>query len=307
MARYDGGMSASVRSRARAFSLVELLVVVAIVAILLSIFIPYVAKIRESDRRIRCADNLRAVMQGFREYASLKDAKGVASHSYPSVFYDKDHNPNGYVAYTGADSPSPFAKDTKVKPNDVTASLWLLVRQGFVAPNRFICPSTNNSPDPLLTNGVAVRADQRSNFTDGSHLSYSYASPFSSADGYKMQDTQVADFALLADKNPGVAGKNDSVTRPAFDAGPFDLAMSNSNNHRKVGQNVLYADGHVSFQTTPYCGVGKADRRDNIYTALAPIPLSPGQRPPVESNGYYGRDIGPSWTNDSYLVPTDDE
>jgi hypothetical protein len=70
---------------------------------------------------------------------------------------------------------------------------------------------------------------------------------------------------------------------------------------------VLYADGHVSFQYTPYCGVGQDVRRDNIYTALSPIPLSPGQRPPVESNGFYGHDMGPSWTNDSFLVPTDDE
>jgi hypothetical protein len=70
---------------------------------------------------------------------------------------------------------------------------------------------------------------------------------------------------------------------------------------------VLYADGHVAWQTTAYCGVGQDGRRDNIYTALSPIPLSPGQRPPVESNGFYGREIGPSWTNDSYLVPTDDE
>src|SRR5437764_9186705 len=72
----------------RAFSIVELLVVLAIVAILASIFIPYLATVRESERRVRCADNLRLVMQALHNYASLKDKQGVTSHDYPSVTYD---------------------------------------------------------------------------------------------------------------------------------------------------------------------------------------------------------------------------
>src|SRR5665213_105643 len=290
------------------FSFVELLVVLAILVILACIFIPYFSKLRVADRRARCADNLRAIMDGLRQYASLRNAKGQELHAYPSVIYDPAHNLNGYVAYSGADSASPFAKGTAVRPNDVTASLWLLVRQGLAPASRFICPSTHNSADAMLTNGRQVPANLRSNFTDGSHLSYSYASPFSSAAGYQMNDdSHVADFALMADKNPGIKGKTDSINGPSFDSQPFDLARANSNNHGKVGQNVLYADGHVAFQTTPYCGIGQGAKRDNIYTALSPIPLSPGQRPPVESNGYYGHEIGPSWTNDSYLLPTDND
>jgi prepilin-type N-terminal cleavage/methylation domain-containing protein/prepilin-type processing-associated H-X9-DG protein len=288
--------------RRRGFSLVELMVVLAILVILASIFIPYMSKLRESDNRVRCANNLREIMQALHAYASFKDKAGVASHDYPSVVYDQAHNPNGYTAFTGADSPNPFAKDSTVHANDVTASLWLLVRYNLISPARFICPSTSNSADS------SSHPEQRSNFTDGSHLSYSYASPFSSAPGYKMNDsTHVADFALVADKNPGTRGKYNSVIGPAYSAAPLELARANSNNHRKVGQNVLYADGHVQFQTTPYCGIGQDVKRDNIFTALSPIPLSPGQRPPVESNGFYGHDVGPSWTNDSFLVPADDE
>jgi len=289
------------RSQSRnrsAFSLVELLVVFAILTILAGIFVPYFSKIREADRRVRCADNLRAIMDGLRQYAMLKDPHGKVSHDYPSVVNDPTRN--GYTAYTGADAPDPFAPNG-VKPNDVTACLWLLVRHGFVPANRFVCPSTSDTPD-------AMPPASRSNFTDGSHLSFSYASPYSSASGYKMDDdSHVADFALMADKNPGNNGITGRITMPTYTAEPFALAQANSNNHGKVGQNVLYADGHVAFQTTPYCGVGHEARRDNIYTALSPIPLSPGQRPPTESNGFYGHEIGPSWTNDSYLVPTSDE
>ena len=296
-----------IRRRA-GFSLVELLVVVAILVILGSIFLPYFSKIREADRRVRCADNLRVIMDGLRQYAALKDVNGKAAHYYPSVIYDASHD--GYVAYTGASAQNPFLPGPDaVKPNDVTASLWLLVRSGLVSPQKFICPSTSQTPDPLRNAaGMNVAPQVRSNFTSAAHLSYSYASPFSNAPGYKMNDdSHVGDFALMADKNPGIIGKNDSIIAPTFDAEPFTLSKANSNNHGKVGQNVLYADGHVAFQTTPYCGVGQEARRDNIYTALSPIPLVPGSRPPVESNGFYGPTLTPSWTNDSFLVPTDDE
>ena len=112
---------------------------------------------------------------------------------------------------------------------------------------------------------------------------------------------------MLADKSPGTAGKGDDVTAPSFDAEPFTLAQGNSNNHNKAGQNVLYADGHVDFATTPYCGVGVGAKRDNIYTALEVTPLPEGAAPPVEGKGYYGRELSPAWAGDSYLVPTDDE
>lgn len=279
------------RSR-RAFSLAELLVVLGILGILIAILLPYVEKLRESDRRAVCAQNLNAILQALRGYANAN------GHNYPGTSYDSAHS--GYTAYTGADSPDPFASDSKVKPNDVTASLWLLVREGYAPAKLFVCPSSGDDVDRMRSGGAIVPPDKRSNFTSGQYLSYSYASPFSSADKYKMNDTQRSDFAIMADMNPGGIA-------PAFDASPFELARANSNNHRKAGQNVLYADGHVQFQMTPYCGTGTADHRDNIYTARAPIPLPPSQLPPPESPGFFGRDVSPAGVNDSYLVPTDDD
>lgn len=282
---------------ARAFSLVELLVVIGIVVILLSIFIPYVSKVREAEHRAQCAENLRTIMSALGHYAAANHGE------FPRVTYDPAHLPDGYEAYSGAAAPDPFARDTQVRPNDVTASLWLLVRAGLAKPASFVCPSTDQTPEDGA--GI-IDWKHRSNFSSRSHLSYSYACPYSSAAGYKLNDYLPADFALMADRNPGVGGGS-NVTAPAWDSSPFQLEQANSLNHRRVGQNVLYTDGHVQFQTTPYCGVGHAGERDNIYTALQPKPLPKGQSPPPQGKGVVGRRVGPAWDRDTYLVPTDQD
>jgi prepilin-type N-terminal cleavage/methylation domain-containing protein/prepilin-type processing-associated H-X9-DG protein len=280
------------------FSLVELLVVIGIIVILFSIFVPYVAKVRENDHRAKCAENLRMINSKLQVYAAANH------HFFPRVVYDPAHNPDGYAAFTAPASTDPFAKDSQVRPNDVTASLWLLVRADLVQPAAFICPSTGDTPEPADISEFS----RRSNFSGKDHLSYSYASPFSSAPGYVLNDYLPADFALMADKNPGIDPRTGStVIGPAYNALPFSLALANSDNHGRAGQNVLYADGHVAFQPTPYCGVGNAAERDNIYTALQEHPIPIGQTPPVEGNGVIGHDVGAAWKFDSYLVPTEQD
>ncbi|MGH7215544.1 MAG: type II secretion system protein [Tepidisphaeraceae bacterium] len=282
----------------RGFTLVELMVVLGIGVVLLSIFIPALSSLREGDRRIRCADNLQQIHLALQEYANRNN------EHFPRVRYDETVNPDGYAAYTGADASKPFSENSAVKPNDVTASMWLLVRLRLVRHTKFVCPSSHDTRDPLVdASGKPVPLKQRGNFRSPRHLSYSYSSPFSSAPWYRMNDNQPSEFALMADMSPGVAGRGDDVTGPAHDAPPLELARANSNNHHKAGQNVLYAAGYVAFQSTPYCGM----KGDNIFTALAPKPLQPGEQPPPTGAGHWGNNIGPAWNADSYLVPTDDE
>ena len=281
------------------FTVIELLVVLGIILILLSIFVPYLMAMRESDRRVRCAENLKQIRDALKVYAANNGG------SFPRVVYDPAGNPNGYVAFSGSDASDPFARNSAVQPNDVTASLRLLVRLGLIRDVRvFVCPSSGGSQDPLTdARGQAVAAPQRGNFRRSANLSYGYASPFSTTPGYHVNGDQPSDFAIMADRGRVKVDKNHAYLGPAMGAPPLELARGNSGNHHGAGQNVLYAGGNVAFQTTPYCGV----KQDNIYTALWPIPLETGHSPPPGGNGYWGPRIGPSWYADSYLVPVEGE
>lgn len=72
--------------RHRAFTLVELLVVIGIVALLISILLPVLGKVREQGNRTKCLANLRTIGQAMHLYAAAErdrlpngNPRGVAS------------------------------------------------------------------------------------------------------------------------------------------------------------------------------------------------------------------------------------
>jgi prepilin-type processing-associated H-X9-DG protein len=70
-----------------------------------------------------------------------------------------------------------------------------------------------------------------------------------------------------------------------------DMKQGNSNNHDEDGQNILFGDGHVSFEQNPFVGV----QRDNIFTTKTGSTAFTGG--PVQQSPFDG--------NDSILLPVD--
>ena len=141
----------------KAFTLIEMLVVVAIIALLIAILLPSLARARELARQTICGTNMKEIGTTFYIYQSdnLDDFPTVAHHkesgqTAPVVFYIE--NLGGGAGGAPGD---PERDQISSEPNDprygdgtpgstkisTTRSLWLLVRTGEVIPKQFVCPT----------------------------------------------------------------------------------------------------------------------------------------------------------------------
>jgi len=108
----------------RAFTLVELLVVIGIIALLIGILLPALSKARQAAYTIKCASNLRSIGQGIALYVSN---------------------------YGGAFPPSNFYVGLQVDPNGQW-QLPIQPTQGYVHWSSFLFAGVLSPNDPALYN-----------------------------------------------------------------------------------------------------------------------------------------------------------
>ncbi|HZN66655.1 MAG TPA: hypothetical protein VFB66_15300 [Tepidisphaeraceae bacterium] len=253
------------------FTPTDLVVTLFVASVVASaMLLPAIARLGSSDGRLRCAANLRQIGQGIQMY--MNENKGA----FPRARFDGAGGEP--TEFTGWDAASPFDASGP-GPNDVTAAMFLLLRTQDLTSEVFVCPFSQAERWDFA--GKAVQ--DVSNFPGPQYLSYSlcnpYASPPAAAAGFTLDDAAARSFppqfAVAADINPGPP----DVLTASPNSPRGTMRLANSRNHDGDGQNVLHADGHVEYHTTPFCGMtrtGSPPYRDNVYTFGAGYADAPG-------------------------------
>ena len=231
----------------RGFTLVEILVVIAIVSLLAAILFPAFARSRENARRASCQSNLRQMGLVLGQYLQDYD------ETYPNVLFGTPTAANNYSGdYRWMDAVYPYIKNTQV----------------FSCPSASHLKYTPNTPDEY-----GSYAYNSAYFLDGSPDEQT--PPCSKWDkGYGVRLSQVENaaqtiWATDANGKFEVSWRGDATGPPSLNATPEGLAtfgaygsteMVIERHLQTVG--VLWCDGHVKAQ--PLNGIMRQNS-DGIY------------------------------------------
>ncbi len=229
-------MPAPRRASRKAFTLVELLIVIAIIALLAGILFPVFAKVREGGRKVACNSNLHQLGLAFAQYTTDYGGRYPGSGPYQSLAGVNSWGPTGGGVGNGGNWVAGVDKEGLTddagkyidgrKANVAAGALFPYTK----AESIYFCPSVANGSDK--------------------GLSYSMNCAVTAINQVRVRTP--SDIVLLVDEdkaNDGYFFAVDDV--PA--GSKFGTADSNSTDAltkaHNGGGNLLFVDGHVKFYT----------------------------------------------------------
>ncbi len=258
----------STNSTKKAFTLVELLVVISIISLLMAVLMPALAKARNQGKRIYCLSNLRQLGIAAVNYAVANDDYYPVAHYWQgneAEFYL--HNWDFTQVWSGSDS--------KVIPG----LLW----QGDTIEKVQQCPSykgsSNTAADPFTgyNYNTSYLGHGQDETVSSSYSGLVINNPWYPAQKIVMSEKAIKirnpeDCAVFGDGHWS-GGANKFMRSPFHWEGDYDFLIrkGGTQGFRHDGfTNVLYADGHTDsqkqFYTTSITQVKRGIERYNETT-----------------------------------------
>jgi hypothetical protein len=229
-------------------SMRDLVGLAAAILIFAGIFVPGYRSARQASQRIACANNLRAIGNGYASYAEIHGNQWpYAGAAPPGASWIRTENPH-----------VPRASNSR--------HVWTLLRDGLTPAQAFTCPSRAGD--------VPLRADVVHDFDD-------FPSPLNNSYSTNMiiRPLRKGDFGehtpLAADLTPLVDSERRLIRA--------DNASTNSHSHgTSRGQNVLRANISVRFFKRPNVGIGN----DDIYRLVGVQKYTGHEQPRSPSDAF---------------------
>ena len=203
----------------RAFTLIELLTVIAVIMLLISILMPSLGRAREMARRTVCLANLRAVGQGCLTYASGSnshfpcwgDPTRTMAAAFNGIGDAWDWDGVSAKTFSGAAAPT-------TSPVSNTRNLWKLVQMQAGDPKTFLCPSDGESNEAFVPAVIKSSVAGNSSISDVQNRSqFSYAFQYqgpvpgsaanTTAPGWNTNMKDDPKLVILADASPAFRAK----------------------------------------------------------------------------------------------------
>jgi hypothetical protein len=276
--------------KGKGLTLVDLLVLIAILTLLMGVLMPAGAAVRQRAYRMVCGTTLAGIGRAMLAYSN--DNEEEYPHAgWPDSGWSTQGELLGWADQTGRQWGKPGSDVT------MTTSLYLLIKYADVTPQQFVCRGDLGTKafklsdvkrgilDPEVNDVTQVwdfgqKDDLNTHVVAGQYCSYSYHMPYSDNStgepGFPVTAASNPASPLCGDRNPYLdknawrylegrsCGGDPDEDCPTWHADDYYYDPDKTGNsacHRREGQNILFNDGHVLFAEYPNVGLNN----DNVW------------------------------------------